>query len=434
MKDFDAKFGAIWLAGALALNGIPGTGIYRSLFLLLGVVHLIWTIRNHLGKPIWPAHRPESALLLILTLWFTAQAITLSDMPVESLKAVASHWGKILIVIFMMVAFLAYSNDRPATRRWLILGVFLSGFFHVFATLGFQIWELATTADFRIGESLLGNYGYISPYTTAAASFLFADFVSRLVLSKPLLPFRVEVTGLFLLCTLIAEGLLAAKTGYLMLAIQCVIAGGIMIAFSKGHRGRVIAITSIVLILTLTTPFLFANRWGNSIHSIAYSVEHTNDIRATLTESYDQKHQTIHVDNSFFLRYAWGKAGLEAIAAHPLGYGYGTIGYGRHIQEQYGVSGVVSSHSGWIDFTIDNGIPGFLLLLLLMVAIGQRGWNAFILARHPAGLALIFYVINYMGRCVIDGHLVGSRLTGFAIATAALWAACAPLRDADPSN
>ncbi|NDF99333.1 MAG: hypothetical protein EB101_10515, partial [Chitinophagia bacterium] len=216
MKKYSAIVGPLWLSGALAFNGIPGTGTLRSLFLLFGLVHLAWVIRRRPLRPSWPDHGPELKLLVVLILWLLAQSVFFAIAPYESVMEIITHWGKILILIFMMVTFVAYSEDPKETRTWLMWGVFLSGFLHVVATLVFQAWQLVKTGQFSIGYSLLGNYGYISPYITMSLALLLAEIVARLGFKKNSLPFRLSVIWLFFFLTLCAEGLLAAKAGYLM--------------------------------------------------------------------------------------------------------------------------------------------------------------------------------------------------------------------------
>lgn len=420
IKNSHALVGTIWLAGALAFNGIPGTGTLRSLFLMFGLVHLAWVIRGRSERPSWPNHRSELNLLIILTVWFLVQSLFLSGTPSESLKAVFTHWGKILILIFMMAAFLAYSKDPKSTRNWMMLGAFLSSFFHVVATLGFQAWKLVAVGHFLVGESLLGNYGYISPYITMSLALLTAEIVARFGFNRDLLPFRLSAIWFFLFLTLCAEGLLAAKAGYVMSVIQLSLASAILIVICRGPRKIAAGLLSVILLGALATPLSFANRWKNFSEGLVSSIHQESNLSNTFVSSSVSE---LGIDPSIFVRYSLAKAGLEAVANKPMGYGYDSNGFGRFVEEKTGISGAVSSHSGWIDFTIDNGIPGLLILFLLTGVLLKRGLTVFLQSGNPASIALVLTVVNYMGRCAIDGHLVGSRFTGFALATAALWAA-----------
>jgi len=431
MKNAHAIVGSFWLAGALAFNGIPGTGTLRSAFLALGLIHLVAVIRRRLVRPSWPDYKSELKLLLVLILWLLVQSFIFAVAPHESLKEIVSHWGKILVIIFMTVAFVAYSEDTKNTRDWLMLGTFLSGFFHVVATLGLQAWKVMITGQFLIGESLFGNYGYISPYITMSLSILTAEIVARLSFKKSLLPFRLSLIWLFFLLTLCAEGLLAAKAGYLMSVVQLVLAFIILVLVYKNGQKFVIGLTFIVFLVSLAVPLMFVNRWANISESVAASIK-AND--GVVDVAFGPDSPQPDIDPSIYFRYSYAKAGLDAIADRPMGYGYGSIGYGKFVEVKTGFSGAVSSHSGWIDFTIDNGIPGFLLLILLIGALLKRGFTNFIWYGNPASLALVFTIVNYMGRCAIDGHLVGSRLTGFALATAALWAASSVIDNEDKSG
>ncbi|MEI7614214.1 MAG: hypothetical protein WCK63_15040, partial [Betaproteobacteria bacterium] len=94
---------------------------------------------------------------------------------------------------------------------------------------------------------------------------------------------------------------------------------------------------------------------------------------------------------------------------------YGHKAFGWAINRSYQVqTGHESSHSGLLDFTLANGIPGLILWLALSLALIVAGWRAFRNQHSPAGLALVFSVSAYLVRCLLDGHLSGFRLAMYA--------------------
>jgi O-antigen ligase len=422
MKRYQSIFGTLWLTGLISLQGIPETGIYRSLFLLLGLLHLVFIIKSSTSKQIRPKPSIEGWLLITLTLWLIAQSATLSLAPTEALINLSEHWGKILLVIWMAIALVAYSNDNEDKRSWLIHGAFFGYFIHVISTLAFQAWALTTTGHLAPGNSFLNNYGYVSPYVTGSLAFLFADLASRYAHGVRLLKTNTYVVLIAILATFAAQWVLDAKASHVMATALILITSGALIATHNKYRLRVFIMASLALLTLFFATTQLSNRWNNSASSIEYAIHNTTDIRATFVGSTDPNHPVNKSDGSFFLRYAWGKTGVDAIIDRPLGTGYGSEGFGRFVHDTYGPKGIVSSHSGWIDFTIDNGIPGLLLLLLLSGALIYRGWKEFLLNGNPIGLAMSLTVINYIGRCAIDGHLVGSRLSGFFFVVALLWA------------
>lgn len=120
------------------------------------------------------------------------------------------------------------------------------------------------------------------------------------------------------------------------------------------------------------------------------------------------------LEHSVYARTSWARQGLLAIEARPMGSGFGRDGFGRFVEEKYGKSGLVSSHSGLIDFTIGSGIPGLALLLATSMLAIWSGVNRFRLHGDTTGLAIAFLVSAYALRCLLDGHLSGWRLSLFA--------------------
>jgi len=120
------------------------------------------------------------------------------------------------------------------------------------------------------------------------------------------------------------------------------------------------------------------------------------------------------VEGSAYQRIAWAKVALEGIQHQPLGYGYGLGGFGRYLEEAYGLKGAVSSHSGILDFTLANGLPGLALLLVFCALLLRRGWLSW-MNGNPWGLALVLTLTNYFFRILLDGHFGGFRLKMFAL-------------------
>lgn len=405
--------GVLWLAPLVALQGTPGTGFIRSVFAFIGLVHLFWVLKHHPPLFSLPRKSTEGLLLGALTLWLIFQSSFSSVSPLNSLTELVEHFGKILLLIWIAIAFVRRYNGTDFS--WMLYGVFGGFFLHVVSTLTFQGWRYIETGSLAIGDSFLGNYGYVSPYVTGSLAFLLADLVSRYLGQQRLLniPTWAVVTALIL--TLTAQGLLAAKASTVMSIVLILMAG--MAAMVHGHKTHsskaVLMVCAAIIGTSLIFNSAFSNRWDGATKHLTTAVQQA-DTKAAFQG-------TFQGDGSYYQRYAWGRAGLEGIAAHPLGYGYGSEGYGKYIFETYAITGAVSSHNGWIDFALDNGIPGLALLLALSAMLVYRGWRAFGQG-NPVGLALSLFVVNYIGRCAIDGHLVGSRLTGFAFAAAILWA------------
>ena len=209
----------------------------------------------------------------------------------------------------------------------------------------------------------------------------------------------------------------------LLLVLVCL---PLLAGSSKFSRRRVILGGIAVLALALVAGLAAGNRWKEIAGSTWSALSQQADIRSISGPDIANAAGSQNLDASFYLRTIWAKTGLSGIAEHPLGMGYGIDAFGRYVHERYGIPRMISSHSGWIDFALANGIPGLVLLLALALAMMRRGLRAF-RTGSPAGLALALFTFHYIVRCAIDGNLAGSRLTGFAFTAGLLW--YATLRD-----
>jgi hypothetical protein len=120
------------------------------------------------------------------------------------------------------------------------------------------------------------------------------------------------------------------------------------------------------------------------------------------------------LEESAYLRAAWSRQAVLAIGEHPLGLGFGRDGFGRALAEKYSFPGMVSSHSGWLDFALGAGLPGLALLLITAGLAIRGGWRQFREHDDAAGLMFSFLTGGYLLRCLLDGHLSGWRLGLFA--------------------
>lgn len=410
-----SQVGAIWVIGLVALQSIPGTGALRTLFLLIGIVHLIVLSRQAAATPLL-GRRSEALWLALLTGWLLVQSALISATPLASLATLAGEWGKLLLMVALGVLAAMYANHEEDRAGWLAIGLFFGHFIHVLSTLAHNTWSWLHHGHIGMGYSLLGNYGYVSPFVTGALAFLLAEAVLRLQ-GKRWLPFSNGSVLAMILATVATHATLYAKASLVVAVILFLTAAAATATVPRLRRSAAIFLLGGALIVVAS--LMVVNRWQGTIDALVISATGPADLQTLDAASNWQP--PANSDGSVALRATWAKIGIEGIAHHPLGLGYGADAFGRYVAERGGEHGAVSSHSGWIDFALANGIPGLLLFLALLGAVMRRGWLAF-RAGHPAGLACFLVVLNFAARSVIDGNLAGSRLTGFIFVAALLWA------------
>lgn len=419
----------IWLPLLVGLQSIPGTGALRTLMLLLGLAHILWW---------WTRSRPqldtvhigvEGWLFLALSAWLLIQVTFISPTPESSLFQWIDEWLKLSL---MALVGINIAKLHAHTPNWLTIALFAGAFLHVISTLGLQLLSWIRGGGLIYGDSLLGNYGYASPFTTAAFAWLLADMACRLWHRRRLLPWPTAITVVFIVATLAAEMLLRAKSAQVMIAVLICVVLTIFLLHGKIRQKIVLSAFPLLILGAATVFHASSDRWQGASESIQLAWEGSPDVE-TLTANSDPNAKVNQANQSFYLRMVWARMGVEGIVDYPFGLGYGADAFGRYTHQRFGIPGAISSHSGWIDFALANGIIGLVLFLALAVALVRRGWLSF-LSGNPAGAALALLVIHFVGRALLDGNLAGSRLAGFALLASALWALCAMQKNATRPN
>jgi O-antigen ligase len=166
------------------------------------------------------------------------------------------------------------------------------------------------------------------------------------------------------------------------------------------------------------------NRWKGFRESAA--IGWTSDSKYWMTGNDSLRPRTSSgaaLEESAYLRAAMARHSIDFVADNPWGIGFGHDAFGRAIALKFGHAGMISSHSGWLDFALATGIPGLALLLLTAALAIRGGWRQFRQHEDAAGLMFCFLVGGYLLRCLLDGHMSGWRLGLFAFICGVLIAA-----------
>lgn len=407
--------GYLGVAGYVTTHALPGTGALRTLFLLFCLVY--WAKHWSFAVPetLSALRSPVGLALGLLTLWLGLRAVSLWPDNALPLKEFAGEWGKILLLAVLGASI---GLRAGATQgRPLLTALFAGYFLHVLSALAYQAWFFTSQGQLDLGQSLLGNYGYVSPLVDTAFAILLADLIHRLWHGRALLPVGNAWVGAMLVLTLAAVLVLRAKGSAVSVVALSLVFVGVLARSRSRYRRHALFVALALLVISATLSLRIENRWQNLSQSLAYAtdIEHN---RAWLDNN---RQLAANIDESFYLRAAWFRVGLEGVAKHPFGLGYGSDAFGRYIALEYKTADFVSSHSGWLDFTLANGVPGLLLLLVLCGVLVHTSWQAFLQDTGVAGLSLGLLTLNFYFRGLLDGHFSSSRLMAFALIAGLLW-------------
>lgn len=433
---------AVVVAGFFFVSPIPHTAALRSL-LLVALAGLFMAIRPAQGGPSWRhlAGRSEFRLLAALTLYMLMQSLLWAEDRGSSLGSFAAEWCATLLV-----AWIGYGVARATTLRtefsfvggslptWAALALAM----HAFWMLGYQSFYWVGASRYPFGQVPYGNYSTLSTPVNMAFALLLADIAVRWLVGRKLFPWSERIAWALLAAVTAAVIAVKARNGIVTSCALLVLTAGLGLLRQRSRRAIGITAVAVALGAVLAVGSIGSDgRWGILVESAVVATD-TEKHRAWMDDdrhplpAFDASKE--RADHSAYMRVAWAKVAMEGIIDHPFGYGYGLGGFGRYVEEKYGRTGFVSSHSGLLDFALANGVPGLLLLLAFAGALARRGLMAWA-SGNPWGLALLLTLANYLIRIALDGHFGSFRLKMVALLLGILYCHIVTLEKAkEPSQ
>lgn len=425
----------VWLFALYFIYPIPHTIALRNTLLVAGLAGCLWVVhRDRSSTDAWRtlgSYRASGWILVVLTVWLFLQSALISPYPDLALDMLRGDWlNELLVALTGGYAVLACRQkgiNRP------LAAIILALFAHIVLLLGYQAWQWMQSGTYPFGRTPFAQKDYHSMLVTTLIALLLADLVtqarSRKKATGSALFTWPAILGMLSLSLLATATLLARNA--VIITIGMLVVGICVFAFMGAKRlGKKALPVVIGLLLISSLVSLLAlrgdSRWQGFSEAAAVAFDTQNNLAWLDGEKYPRPlmKNGQPVEESAYSRLAWGKVAVEQIARYPLGLGYGHKAFGWAINRSYNVvTGHESSHSGLLDFTLANGIPGLILWLALAVALAVTGWRAFRKEGSSLGLMLAFTVLAYLLRCLLDGHLSGFRLEMYALLLGVLIAA-----------
>lgn len=419
-----------WLFTLYFIYPIPHTIALRNLLLIAGLGTCLWLVsRNENWKSALPplkAFRVSGWFLLSLTLWLLIQSSFISPYPRLALDHWRGDWLNELLVMAIGGCAVLTCQNKGINRP--LVAMILALFSHIVLLLGYQSWQWASTGSYPFGTTPFAQRDYHSMLVTTLIALLLADLVTRSTSKNnnagskppPLVPLSMVLAMLAL--SLLATVTLLARNAVIITILMLVVSIGIFAFVGTKRIGNktlpaVIALLAVSSVVSWTA-LQSDTRWQGFSEAAAVAFDTQNNLAWLDAEKYPRPRMQNGqpVEESAYMRLAWAKVALEQIARYPLGLGYGHQAFGWAVNRSYNLqTGHESSHSGLLDFTLANGIPGLVLWLVLSGALIITGWRAFRKDGSSAGLMLAFTVVAYFVRCLVDGHISGFRLEMYAL-------------------
>ena len=402
-------FWQAWLAAIVFVFPIPHTIALRNLLLLIGLLTLLATLQRTVRPLPPPSLKPAAWGLVATTAWLVLHSITVAPAPTLALANLRGDW----IVPLLTAALAVWAAARlPQGRAAQAVTLALAA--HMVWLLGWQLhlWLVAGAWPFK--ATPFAAYDYQGTLNSFFLSLLVADRLAW-VLEKYSPLALGQRFGWALLLLSLASDLALQSRNSTTITVLLLLAAGLALLRAASRPWRVIAIATGMIVMVGSGSLSFDSRWQGLRESTA--VGWSSPSLYWLTNDAATRPVTpsgAGLEESAYLRTAWAHQAMQAIGEHPLGLGFGRDGFGRAIAEKYNYPGMVSSHSGWLDFALGAGLPGLALLLITAGLAIRGGWMSFRQHGDGGGLMLGFLVGGYLLRCLLDGHLSGWRLGLFA--------------------
>jgi hypothetical protein len=408
---------------------IPHTIALRNLLLGIGLVASLWLLKSNRPTGEWwislRRFRAAGGVLAVLTLWLFLQSTFISPYPEAALRMLRGDWLVVLAVGFVAVC-AAFAIRQDCGHR-LLTAFVLAHCAHIVWLLGWQLTAWAQTGTYPMGLTPFAHKDYQSMLVTTLVSLLLASLVARAAARRVFFGLSWRVTAAMLLLACISAATLQSRNAVIIVVLLLLMAVGLYAKFEhKRSTKRTLTIALVLLLfgaLVIGLGLRNDHRWKEFDEAAAVAFDTTHNLGWLDESKYPRPRMSNGqpVDHSAYMRLAWAKIGLEQVAVYPWGLGYGHKAFGWAVNRSYNAqTGHESSHSGLLDFTLANGIPGIVLWLALTALLLAGGWRAFGTGWSPAGLMLVFTVVAYFLRCLLDGQLSGFRLETYALIAAAL--------------
>lgn len=432
----------VWpIPRVIALRNILTGSIMVLLFAICGTQ--VWRLNGIPKKPL--------LIILALTAWIVLVIFAWGDRPALSFREVIGHWalpllcGFIGLKIASIAKTYAYTPERLATlvASGLLFGIVLHNLFML--SYGLYIGQIpfrqAPTMylpdmfyAIKNGQSILSVFNsstlqQLSYTNNILAALLVAEVVQRVLVKRQFLMFSNRLLVFSIAMVFICSYTVGVRNGNAgLIALILFSSVFVLINLWKTVSKRIVVCLALAACVIIGAFGVLAYksdpRWQRVVETIplAWDPQTGSEWRKQTTDSYPALKDGGKVEGSTYERLAFIKEGALLIMANPLGTGFHRNAFGYGVDEKYQMNGskpAMHAHSGVIDFSIANGLPGILLWFFFLWTMFFAGWRAFRASEDsptlnvaPA-LMLVFLVSGFASRSFVDSVFQGYEIEQF---------------------
>jgi len=332
-----------------------------------------------------------------------------------------------------VAAGMAVETDHPARQRLLTV-VIIVLLIHVFIVDAQSLWIAISSNTFTIrAQGLTDGPDKASFLTNILLAFLLSELFLRLTGKSRAFKINNGVFAVIWVLTLLS--LYAEGTRNAVLALLAMGVGFIALYWASTNRGQhqwrfITVVACLFVVLAASMFYTTASKRGISWDQMTATIPVALDTKGHKNWLDTHKYGLPKlpdggiVEESAYLRIAWLKEALLLVVEHPLGIGFDRNAFGRGLQLKYG-EGRGHSHSGLLDIAIGTGVPGALLWIAFLTSLFWLGLRRFRVTGTYAGLALVFVVLDFSTRLLLDSVTKDHMLQQFMLVAGLLAAQAA---------
>lgn len=416
-----AKKFIIWplLFIVIALWNIPHTIAGRYICEALLLITII------ISKPDWKLFFSANRYLLVFFAYLFIQLIFFSTNYPLAFSNFRAEWMHFILFTIIGGGVGLIIREQSSNKILLYLGIAFSIPLYIHLILSFIKWISLGVIPWRywgINETP-GDFGY----PALVASILFLSFYLYEAKNKP-----QKILAIFLIGLCITSPFLAASRGGVGFAIVSVLFvflsylaldKQIQVSFTKKLMQLLIVVLMVAGVFRVGL-IVDPDRWGGIFSRLSVGLQ--GDPISTYCNGIDFLEQEIRnkgititpeiqkglnsVEDGDGQRMMAARSGYDLMSRHPMGIDQSKQAYQIAIVEACKGQPkifIANAHNGWIDTALAIGIPGALLLIIVMLQYARLGWialkNTNIASSY--GMALFASAIIWLLRGFLDSTL-----------------------------
>lgn len=411
----------------LAIWSIKNTIALRNSLLALGAIAgLLFLI-------IYPKDARKTAYLgrlsqftpLILSgcmfIWVLIHYLGFSQEFALQSQELTSTWLRVILASIIGAATGLILRDHPIRSQFLWVGLLSSFIYLLIHYLG---------AYSQSGQAFMPNYYFSSPFGNKINTVLMGNlFISAICgctadaiyQKQSKLPWGIylfwllgTLTILFSFTTIIDTrngiGIALILIAFWVLYVGILMLKRQLVTRERSWKSSIVLVTALLIGIIFVQQHLSINRgWNHFIEdvSVAVQIKEVPNWQDVKKYGYPNTANGEQVYPNNYERAAWATAGIETIAANPLGYGLLEHSLGKLIRKSYPEAVIQSAHSAWIDYGLAFGLLGLIftmgaLISIIIIAAKSQSPQRLAAIWIAGGILLIFTFAEVSSKHTIE--------------------------------